>query len=84
MTKHLEIYLQETGLDPHEILCEVCKQMAVDIHHIKARGMGGSNSKDHIENLMAVCRDCHIRYGDYVKYMDFLKDIHKKFLETIK
>ena len=42
------------------IMCEMCQQdRAVDIHHLNSRGMGGSNSKDYIENLMGLCRDCH-------------------------
>lgn len=65
------------------IPCEVCSRRAVDIHHIEARGMGGSNKKDHIENLMAVCRECHNKYGDKVDYKPMLKEIHKKYLDSI-
>lgn len=65
------------------IPCEVCSRRAVDIHHIEARGMGGSNEKDHIENLMAVCRECHNKYGDKVDYKSMLKEIHKKYLDSI-
>ncbi len=44
------------------ILCEMmCGSRAVDIHHIDSRKMGGSNSMDYIENLMGLCRDCHIK-----------------------
>tara|TARA_Y100001937_G_C7060380_1_gene303439 strand:- start:209 stop:448 length:240 start_codon:yes stop_codon:yes gene_type:complete len=41
------------------IPCEVCKCKAVDIHHLERRGMGGSKTKDYIENLVALCRICH-------------------------
>jgi 5-methylcytosine-specific restriction endonuclease McrA len=58
------------------ISCEVCEQTAVDIHHIEARGMGGGN-KDTIENLMALCRKCHVDYGDRKMYKDYLKEIHQ-------
>jgi 5-methylcytosine-specific restriction endonuclease McrA len=58
--------------------CEVCGSQAVDIHHINARGMGGSKEADVIENLMGLCRKCHIEYGDKKQYKDFLKDIHEK------
>ena len=58
------------------IPCEVCRRRAVDIHHIQARGMGGSSSKDTIENLMALCRVCHIEYGDKKQHMEFLKETH--------
>jgi 5-methylcytosine-specific restriction endonuclease McrA len=64
------------GFDTSDFIpCEVCGHKAVDIHHIDCRGMGGSE-KDNIENLMALCRICHIMYGDKKNYTDFLKDIH--------
>lgn len=62
------------------IPCEVCQQKAVDIHHIEARGMGGSKKADYIDNLMAVCRNCHEKFGDKKEYKDYLKKIHKKRL----
>ena len=52
--------------------------MANDIHHIHARGMGGTKQADNIENLMALCRNCHIEYGDKKQHIDFLVEIHNK------
>ena len=45
------------------IPCEACGTTAVDIHHIKARGIGGDplGHKNQIENLIALCRSCHIK-----------------------
>ena len=60
------------------IPCEVCGSRANDIHHIDNRGSGGSKSKDYIENLMAVCRPCNIKYGDYPEHKEMLKEIHNK------
>jgi hypothetical protein len=34
----------------------------VDLHHIQARGMGGSKHRDGIENIMALCRPCHMNF----------------------
>jgi 5-methylcytosine-specific restriction endonuclease McrA len=62
------------------IECEICGKQATDIHHIDSRGMGGSKNKDTIENLMALCRECHILYGDKKKYMEFLIQTHLKKL----
>jgi ribosome-binding protein aMBF1 (putative translation factor) len=81
MRKHTQIYLQGMGLKKCDFIpCEVCGRQAVDIHHIKARGMGGSDDKDVIENLMAVCRSCHLEYGDKKQWVDFLTDKHKEKL----
>ena len=64
------------------IACEVCGATAVDIHHIKARGMGGSKERfiNQVENLMALCRKCHVQYGDKWQHMEFLKDRHRRVL----
>lgn len=79
MRKHTQIYLQGMGYKKSDFIpCEVCGRQAVDIHHIKARGMGGSKDKDVIENLMAVCRSCHLEYGDKKQWVDFLIDKHKE------
>jgi 5-methylcytosine-specific restriction endonuclease McrA len=79
MRKHTQIYLQGMGYKKTDFIpCEVCGSQAVDIHHIEARGMGGNKRADVIENLMGLCRKCHIEYGDKKQYKEFLKDIHAK------
>ena len=64
------------------IACEVCKSPAVDIHHIDARGMGGSKEKDVIENLMALCRNCHIEYGDKKHFKEWLRKVHYNHIDS--
>jgi 5-methylcytosine-specific restriction endonuclease McrA len=84
MKKHTRVYLEHFGFDTETFIpCEVCGTKAVDIHHIHRRGMGGSKSADNIDNLMAVCRICHIKYGDLKKYMDFLKEVHSDYMEKM-
>lgn len=63
--------------------CEVCGSRAVDIHHIDARGAGGDQTgeKDTIENLMAVCRSCHIKYGDKEQHAPLLNKKHQEYLD---
>tara|TARA_R110000823_G_scaffold160891_7_gene292425 strand:+ start:229 stop:486 length:258 start_codon:yes stop_codon:yes gene_type:complete len=84
MKKHTKVYLQGMGFDQTDFIpCEVCESQAVDIHHIEARGMGGSKTRDTLENLMALCRGCH-HEADFGSNLskDYLRDIHnKKLLE---
>jgi 5-methylcytosine-specific restriction endonuclease McrA len=80
--KHIVVYLDHFDYDTDDFIpCEVCGAKAVDIHHIKARGMGGSNTKDVIENLQALCRKCHLDFGDKKQWIDFLIDKHKNKLD---
>ena len=82
MKNHTKVYLNHFGYTGEDfICCEVCGARAVDIHHIEARGMGGTKKADTIENLMALCRKCHIEYGDKKQYMEFLKEKHKDKLD---
>jgi 5-methylcytosine-specific restriction endonuclease McrA len=62
MQKHTKTYLDY--FKPHNgfIACEVCGKKANDLHHIKRRSEFGSKTKDEqdkIENLIALCRECH-------------------------
>ena len=61
---------------------EISGLPAVDINHINCRGMGGSKEKDNIENLIAVTREEHEEYGDKKEFIEFLQDIHNKFMKT--
>ena len=79
MKGHTKIYLDYFGYDTSDFIpWEVCEKKAVDIHHIDASGMGGdpTKSKDVIENLQALCRECHDKYGDIKQFKDKLKSIH--------
>jgi len=80
--KHTKVYLNHFGHGADSFIpCEVCGSRAVDIHHIDARGMGGGKTKDTIENLMALCRGCHVEYGDKKDHKEFLKKKHDACLE---
>lgn len=63
------------------IPCEICGSRAVDIHHIDCRGMSGTKDKNTIENLIAVCRKCHVEFGDKKQFTEYLKQIHNQKLK---
>lgn len=82
MKKHVKIYLNSMGYsDTDWIPCEVCEKTAVDIHHIYRRGMGGNSDADEISNLMALCRHCHVTYGDYPYLVHSLQEIHDRWMK---
>jgi len=83
--KHTQIYFDSLGKYKEDVCgCEVCGDPATEIHHIERRGMGGTTdkTKNSIFNLMAVCRNCHEKYGDKAQYMTSLKTKH--FLHLIQ
>ena len=78
MQKHTKIYFKYYGYDETDFIgCEMCHKKAVDIHHLISKGMGGSNTKDYIENLIAVCRDCYVKCHDNKYFNDRAKIIHE-------
>lgn len=85
MKKHTKLYLSFFKYDESDFIpCEMCGSRAVDIHHIEARGMGGTKKADTIENLMALCREHHLEFGDKEQHKDYLINIHQYFIELQK
>jgi 5-methylcytosine-specific restriction endonuclease McrA len=78
---HTKVYLKGMGYSTTDFIpCEVCGSQAIDIHHIESRGMGGSKIADTIENLMALCRNCHTEYGDKKQHKEMLTATHDHHL----
>jgi len=73
MKKHTKVYLDFFNyVEQDYIPCEMeCGDKAVDVHHLQSRKMAGVGANkirgtkntdlDFIENLMGLCRDCHIK-----------------------
>ena len=77
MKKHVKNYLKSSGYKEGDFIpCEVCKETAVDIHHIKFKGQGGS---DEYVNLIALCRSCHQKAHGIIG-----GNIEKQLLEIIQ
>lgn len=84
MRKHTKIFLKAFNFSEYDweyIPCIWCKGPAVDINHIEPRGMGGSDSKDCIENLTPMCRTCHRMYES--KKID-KNELKRRHLEWIR
>jgi hypothetical protein len=82
MTPHAKIYMKHFDYKSDEFIpCEICNNKSVDIHHIHGRG----KDKNVIENLMALCRDCHNKIHNTSEYSKFqIQEIHNNFLITNK
>ena len=81
MKKYVKIYMyfHDYVLDD-VILCEHCSKVAVDIHHIDARGLGGDprGHRNQIENLIALCRSCHIKAETNKDFNNQLREYNKQ------
>lgn len=81
MKSYTKEYLKYFGYGLEDFIpCEICNSKAVDIHHIEARSKH-KNLLNNIDNLMALCRNCHIKFGDKKQYKDMLKREHKRVIE---
>lgn len=59
MQNHTKVYFNFFNYDSSDkIYCEMCNDIAVDIHHLEKRN---KTKNDFIENLVGLCRDCHIK-----------------------
>lgn len=79
MQRHTKIYLQFFGYSEQDFIeCSICGKRSVDIHHILQKGMGGSKTKDYIENLIALCRTCHNDCHENKYKKSFLFNLQKQ------
>lgn len=72
MKKHQQVYFDYYNIDLGDfVACENCGKPGIDIHHLKFRSQGG---QDVIENLMALCRECHfeVHNGTKIKTADLI------------
>ena len=80
MKYYTKVYLDYFGFSKEDFIpCENCGAKAVDIHHLTPR----STRKDlinKIENLMALCRTCHIRAEKDKLFNTHLRLVHRKAL----
>lgn len=81
MKIHTKIYLKYFGYTIADFIpCEICGAKSVDIHHLIFKKMGGSKLLDYIDNLIAVCRNCHDKCHNHPEFNELAKEIHLKNL----
>jgi hypothetical protein len=77
MRKHVKIYMKHFGYGEQDFIpSEVSGARATDIHHIEPKGMGGSKTKDYIENLIALTREEHERAHADREFNAYIKELH--------
>jgi len=72
---YIKLYLDHHNLHGEFIPCVVCGVGSTEIHHIHPKGMGGTAGKDVIENLIALCRECHIKAHQSKLSKDYLRSL---------
>ena len=61
MKSHTKVYMQFFDYGEQDFIpCEMCGSKATDIHHIERRTRN-KVTNDFVENLVGLCRDCHIK-----------------------
>jgi hypothetical protein len=81
MKDYTKVYYDyfDYGIDSF-VPCEKCGNRASDIHHVKGRiGL----LKLDINNLMALCRECHTKVHCHNGWSkNYMYEIHQKFLNN--
>ena len=76
MKKHVKIYLEFHGFSKGDwVACRECGSTANDVHHIIPKGMGGRPNADTPDNLIALCRMCHIEAHANILTKEYLKEL---------
>lgn len=76
MRLHTKIYMRALGYDITDFIpSELSGLKAIDLHHIV-------NRENRIENLMALTREEHTKYGEIKDKMCYLLNEHRLFLDV--
>lgn len=83
-SNHVKIYLKFYNLSPEEFIpCLLCGKRACEIHHIIPRGRIFGKERDNIENLAALCHECHYMIHNKSSPSKFEKELKEKTLKLI-
>lgn len=69
--KYIKTYTEFFGIGEQDvILCTNCGAVAIDLHHVFIKGMGGRKTYEYdgktldingVENIISLCRSCHVK-----------------------
>lgn len=60
--------------------CLICRNQAVDLHHIVRKSRGGS---DHVSNLAPLCRKHHNEVHQYKITEECIQGLNDDYIESI-
>lgn len=82
MKPYTKTYMAYFGYDVSDFIpCENCGKQSCDIHHLESRSIAKAKI-NLIDNLMALCRECH--HKAWGKFNQELKLVHRKKLLSVK
>lgn len=88
MKEHIRVYLDYFGYGIDDYIpCEIpgCNNRAGPPHHIDPRGLGGSEERDNIENLIGLCMYPHHEEAEkHLLSKEYLKFVHLDFMSKNK
>jgi len=80
MKNYTKTYMDYFGYSTADFIpCEACGAKAVDIHHLTPRSRDKA-AINKIDNLCALCRDCHTKAERFHNFNEDLRLIHRKAL----
>jgi 5-methylcytosine-specific restriction endonuclease McrA len=84
MKPYTKTYMKYFGYDTSDFIpCEICGNNASDIHHLEPRSIAKAK-ENFIDNLMALCRNCHDECGKNRAMNETAKLIHRKKLLQVR
>ena len=84
MKPYVKTYYKYFSYDVSDFIpCEVCGAKAVEVHHLEPKSIAKAK-ENFIDNLIAVCRECHNQCHARRQFNEDAKLIHRKKLLGVK
>jgi 5-methylcytosine-specific restriction endonuclease McrA len=84
MKAYVKTFMKYFGYSPGDFIpCESCGGPSVEIHHLEPKSIA-KGKENLIDNLAAVCRQCHDLCHSSREFNEGLKLKHRKNLLSVK